>query len=275
MLYPENQNWVPKVKQWITNSLARTKTFNQRQLLTVDEVVNPFYSDPWNHNTINYAISLVDGYVMVKFPADGVYEPLIDRYPMAIEATKEIMNFLQTISFDTDQSKDLIEMHLQKMFSWLYAWNTELLWIDKVHPEDICAKVLFNTTPLTYAQRAALVNGESPDFFLRGKDYYEIQTWLSNVTKWSAMKNNQFVYGTESYRLYYPGQGYSFGKERTAFEMQSQARGLSYSLFGVLAKALTDKTVLTSQYWSRRLSVLTDASVFCNPVMSYVVRLDF
>ncbi|WP_107333843.1 hypothetical protein [Klebsiella pneumoniae] len=275
MLYPENQNWIPKVKQWINNSLARTKTYNQRQILTVDEVLNPFYSDPWGHNTINYAISLVDGYIMVKFPENGVYEPLLDRYPMAKEATAEVMNFLETITFDTEQSTSLIETHIQKLFSWLYAWNTELVWIDKIHPEDICAKILFNTPVLTYAQRAALVNNESPDFFLRGKDYYELQTWLAGIARWSSLDVNQFPYGEESFSLYFPGQGYSFGKERTAFEMQSQARGVAYSLYGVMAKAMTNKTLLTSQYWSRRLSVLTDASVYCNPVMSYVLRLDF
>ncbi|UKS72032.1 hypothetical protein MOA67_gp166 [Klebsiella phage KpLz-2_45] len=275
MLYPENQKWVPKVKEWITDSLARTKTYNQRQLLTIDEVLNPCFSDPWGHNTINYAISLVDGYIMPTFPKDGVYEPLLDRYPMAIEATQEIVNFLETVSFDTDQSDELIRTHIQKLFSWLYAWNTELVWVDKVHPEDICVKVLFGNDPPTYAERAALVNNESPDFFLRGKDYYEIETWLTKIDDWSAFAVNRFPYQEESFSLYFPGQGYSFGKERAAFEMQSQARGIAYSLYGVMAKALTDKTKLTKQFWSRRLAVLTDAAVYCNPVLSYILRFDF
>ena len=280
MLYPENIAWIAQIKTWISASLARTLTFNQRQLITVDEVLNPCYNDPWDYNVVNYAISTVDGYIMVKFPADGVYTPIVDRYPMAVEATEELMRYFETISFETDQTTELMRTHVQKLFSWLYAWNTELVWIDKVHPEDICAKILFNTPALTYNARAALVGGLSPDFFLRGKDYYAVETWLNNTSRWTAMDTAQFLLGSgstenDTFYLYYPGQGYSYGQERTAFEMQSQARGLSYALLGVLAKGLTDKTRLTSESWPKKLSILTDAAVYCNPMMSYLIRLNF
>lgn len=279
MFYQENQKWIDQIKSWVNASLARTVNYNQRQTIYIEEVESPFRTSPWNYNVINYAIGLIDGYVMVKYPPDGVFDPYVDRDPMAREATKELLRYFETISFETDQSITLLEKNIYKLFSWLYAWNTELVWIDKVHPEDICANILFNTPPLTYKARDQLVGGLSPDFFLRGKDYYEVETWLTNASRWTETEKAEFllpkeVNGADTFTLYYPGQGNVFGKERTAFEMQSQARGLSFMLLGVLAKSLTDPSRLVNEAWPQKLAILTDAAVYCNPVMSYVIRLD-
>lgn len=276
MLYPENQTWVPQVKSWISASFARADTQNQRRYFNVSEVLSPFFSDPWNFNVTNQCIALPDGYVMVEYPPESVYTPLLDRFGMAVEATDEMMNFLEMTTYVSDQDTDYIRRQFNLFFNLLYAWNTTLKWIDKVHPEDIVARILFKSPVVTYAQRAALVNGLNPDNFLRGSSYYVVNVWLNSLTTYASAGDSQFFLDGNAFSLRYPGGGYAYGKDKTAFDMQSTARGLAFSMLGYLAANIgADKSQLVSQYWDHRLAILTDAATYRNEVMSYLLRTNF
>lgn len=274
MLYPENTAAIAKIKTWINASIARAVTQQQNASISIQEINNPFRKDPWELAAMNKAIILHDGYIMPKFPVAGTYEPILDRYPMAVEATKELVNWLSTLSVDFNQDAALLNSEALLFFQWLYTWNVELVWVDKVHPEDWVANVLFGTTAPTYLNRSIAAGGLNPDIFLRGSTYYETDTWLGKLTQYGTLDSTEFAWGTKTFSLYYPGAGYAYGKVKEAFEKQSTARGISQSILGVMIAALptTDKGKLTSQYWAHRMAILTDAAVYSNGYVSYLTR---
>lgn len=276
MLYPSNTINLEKIKGWVNSSLARAITQRQVQTFTIREYINPFYGDPWNFPSVCKFIELPDGYIFPNFPAtDGVYTPILGRDPMAREIATELIKFMATTTASVGLDAVAFNSEAYRFFQWLYTWNTDLIWVDKVHPEDWVAKVLFGATPPTYAVRSSTVGNIDPDSFLRGPSYYVVKTWVDSLPSYGTLDSTEFIYGDKTFELYFPGNGVTYGKSKEAFDKQSVSRGIAQSILGILAKALigAEPGLLTSQYWGSRLAILTDSAVYSNPYVSYLVRV--
>lgn len=274
MIYPENVILVPKVIGWITAGLTRAIAQAQEPYLDIQRVHNPMLNDPWALPDNTWTITLPDAYIIVSFPPSTVeYESSNDRSFMAQEAATQTTYSLATVAYKTRMTPADFTANLLAFYQLLYTWNTDAILVDKVHPEDIAKTFLFNQTAPTYANRVSS-NLVDPDLFLLGSRSYDVTALTAKLSQYTAAESNEVLYGTTSFFLKFPGDGYRWETSEQATQLLGVATGLSYSLCGYLLSVFTapQLTLFQSQGWQARLAILSNSTLYGNAYFSYLIR---
>lgn len=273
MLYSENTTNIPKIIAWLSAALSRATTQLQEPYIDIVKIRNPCYIDPFSLSPENYAFSLPDGYIIPTFPGTAEYETSIERNAMATEAVTNLTYQLATLTYKSHQSDDDFQAMMLIFFQQLYTWNTDLIWVDKVHPQDIVGNILFNGTTPTYANRLPLVGYLSPDNFLQNTDNYDITVWSGQLTNYETANQNSFYWGTLNPTFFYPGFGYQWAYEDQllSWDSLSMALDLTFKSF-LLSKVGTNVADFLSQNWEARVKILCSNAVYFNAYFSYIIR---
>lgn len=275
MIYPENTVLVPKVIGWISAALVRATTQLQEPYISIKEVNNPMYSDPWHLPDKSYAIILPDAYIMVSFPPNlGVYTTNVDRLKRAQEAATETTYQLATLTYKTAQDPDDFAATLLAFYQRLCTWDTDAILINKVHPEDVIRHLLFGQSAPIYSARAPRAGMISPDLFLFGGESYDVNALSAILTQYSTKDVNSFVWRSQSVSFLYPSFGYSWDTSEESTAALGLAMGMSYSLCGYLVGALPDSqaSYYLAQDWPTRIGILTSGAIYGNAYFSYLIR---
>lgn len=275
MIYPENTVLVPKVIGWISAALARAKTQIQEPYISVKEINNPMYNDPWGLPDKSYAIVLPDAYIMVSFPPSlGEYTTNVDRLKMAQEAATQTTYQLATLTYKSAQDPDDFADNLLAFYQRLCTWNTDAILVNKVHPEDVVRHLLFAQAAPLYSARSPRAGVISPDLFLFGSKSYDVSALSAILTQYTAKDVNSFVWKGQAVSFLYPSFGYSWDTSEEANAALGLAMGLSYTLCGYLVGALPTSQVsyYLAQDWPARIGILTSGAIYGNAYFSYLIR---
>lgn len=273
MIYPENTKNIPLIINWITSALSRAIVQKQEPYLDFINIRNPCLVDPFSLDPESYAIELPDGYIIPLFSGNEEYETSIERNYMASEGVTNLQYGLVSLSYKTHQNDAQVALNQLHFFQTLYTWGTELIWVDKVHPQDIVGNILFNGTTPVYAKRLPAVGSISPDNFLQSVNNYDFSFWSNNTSIYANFSQNQCVWGNNQLKFYYPGMGFQWSTQDILLKKDVTANSIAQVINSYLITELgTDTSTFLNQNWEARVSILSAAAVNYTPYLSYIVR---
>ncbi|UQT03517.1 hypothetical protein KODAMA_00500 [Serratia phage vB_SmaM-Kodama] len=274
MKFPENKANVKKVTDLISASLARAKSQLQPGRVEVISEVTPFERDPWKLISSRFVgFELPDGYIVPRMvQGTKTYQPDPDRISMAREGLKEMKLALLGLGIQFHENDS--ETNHEVFWENVYTWTSEIVWVDKVVPEDIVCKVLFDKAPPVIANRISGTAIGDVSKLLRGMVFYDKATLVAKFPDYLELPTNMFMVDGLKVSVFRTGNGYANGTTPVAINNLAAAESVSRSVVGYLNLQLTEteRGTYLQQSWFARISALAQSSVFGNLYWSYVLR---